>query len=92
MATIEDVIQFRDELKEKFGGTENVAYANISETQLSIAKYSFGAKIHGKHYVYNPIDDSLIREDVVKWIAYHKKSKEAPKKPVDQSQQLDMDY
>ena len=51
MATIEDVIQFRDELKEKFGGTENVAYANISETQLSIAKYSFGAKIHGKHYV-----------------------------------------
>ena len=51
-----------------------------------------GAKIHGKHYVYNPIDDSLIREDVVKWIAYHKKSKEAPKKPVDQSQQLDMDY
>jgi hypothetical protein len=30
--------------------------------------------VQGSHYVYNPTDDSLIREDVVKWIAKKKKT------------------
>lgn len=72
MATIEDLKQYQYELKAKFGADANVAYANVSMTQLSVARYYGGAKVNGKHFVYNPLDDSLIREDVVKWIAKKK--------------------
>lgn len=75
MATIEDLRQLQDEIKAKFGASATVAYANVSMTQLSIARHYGGAKVQGKHFAYNPADDSLIREDVVKWIA--KKRKEA---------------
>jgi hypothetical protein len=46
-------------------------------TQLSIARHYGGAKVQGKHFVYNPADDSLIREDVVKWIAKKRKAAKA---------------
>ena len=74
MATIEDLKEFQDELKAKFGTDASVAYANVSMTQLSIARHYGGAKVQGKQFVYNPTDDSLIREDVVKWIAKQKKA------------------
>ena len=73
MATIDDLKEYQDELKAKFGADANVAYSNISMTQLSIARHYGGAKVQGRHFVYNPSDDSLIREDVVKWIAKQKK-------------------
>jgi hypothetical protein len=74
MANIEDIKKYQTELIEKFGRSTNVAYANVSSTQFSIASHYGGVKINGKHYVYNPTDDSLIREDVVKWIAKKKKT------------------
>lgn len=74
MATIEDLKQHQDELKAKFGADANVAYANVSMTQLSIARHYGGCKVEGKHFVYNPADDSLIREDVFNWIAKQKKA------------------
>lgn len=39
---------------------------NISQTQLSIAAYYGGCTYNGSRYVYNPIDDTLTREDVLK--------------------------
>ena len=77
MATIEDLREFQDELKAKIGANASVAYANVSMTQLSIARHYGGAKVQGKHFVYNPADDSLIREDVVKWIAKKRKAAKA---------------
>ena len=74
--TIEDLREYQTELQFKFGN-ESVAYTNVSMTQLSIARHYGGCKVQGKHFVYNPMDDSLIREDVVKWIAKQKKSRKS---------------
>jgi hypothetical protein len=75
MATIEDLRKYQEEIEAEFGSGANVAYANISHSQFSVVRYSGGCKVHGKHYLYNPVDDSLIREDVVKWVAKRKKNK-----------------
>lgn len=79
MVSIEDIRQFADELEQKFGADAQIAYANISMTQLSIAKHFGGCKVQGKNFVYNLIDDSLIREDVAKWIAKRKKKAQSGK-------------
>jgi hypothetical protein len=76
--TLDDVKEYRNELQTKFGANESVAYANVSNTQLSIARHFGGCNVSGKYFVYNATDDSLIREDVVKWITKRKK-KEALK-------------
>ena len=73
MASIEDIRQFADELEQKFGADAQIAYANVSMTQLSIARHFGGCKVQGKNFVYNATDDSLIREDVAKWIDKRKK-------------------
>jgi hypothetical protein len=75
MAKIDDLRKYQAELKAKFGSDTNVAYANISQTQLSVARHYGIANIQGKRYIYNPADDSLIREDVVKWVAKRKNAK-----------------
>lgn len=77
MTTIKDLEEFKDELETKFGKDTPVAYSNISLTQLSIARHYGGAKIQDKYFVYNYVDDSLIREDVVKW--YKKRAKKGKK-------------
>lgn len=41
-------------------------YYNVSQTQLSIARHYGGAKVHGKYYVYNPVDDTLTLESALK--------------------------
>jgi len=74
MATINDIREFADDIEQKFGADAEIAYAGVSMTQLSIARHYGGCKVNGKYFVYNPLDDSLIREDVVKWIAKRKKS------------------
>jgi hypothetical protein len=66
--TIEKFMQHQVAIMDKFG-CEPLAYANVSYTQLSIARHYGGCKVQGRHFIYNPIDDSLIREDVVKWLA-----------------------
>jgi hypothetical protein len=72
---LEAVIASLDELQSIFG--TNLAYANVSRTQLSIARHYGGCKIQCKHFIYNPTDDSLIREDVVKWLKKKLKKKSA---------------
>jgi hypothetical protein len=76
MITIETIRQNIDALELKFGMDANVAYANVSMTQFSIARHYGGIKVNGHHYVYNPTDDSLIREDVFKWLAKEIKKQE----------------
>ncbi len=73
MATIDDLRKYQAELQSKFGKDTNVAYANISHGPLSVARHYGSATVQGKYYIYNPADDSLIRKDVVKWVAKRKK-------------------
>ena len=40
---------------------------NVSHTQLSIARYYGAINFNGFKYIYNPMTDELIREDVLKW-------------------------
>jgi hypothetical protein len=71
--TIEDIKTYRDELIAKFGRDTRIAVANASSTIFSIARHYGVCKIEGKYFIHNPADDSLIREDVVKWITKRKK-------------------
>ena len=66
--TLEDIKTHCDAAMEKFGQNAEIGYANVSQTQLLIARYSGGCKVQGKHFIYNPADDSLMREDIVKWL------------------------
>jgi len=72
MVSIEDLRKYETELKAKFGG-QQIAVAGASRTIFSVARHYGGCKISGKHFVYNAEDDSLIREDVVKWVKKRKK-------------------
>ena len=56
------------------GGKPQLLYRHISHGQLSIARYSMGARINGFHYVYNPITDELLREDALKSLAQMRKA------------------
>ncbi len=51
---------------------------HVSQTQLSIARYYGGAKVFGVDYVYDPLRDVLIREDVLR--ARGKAEREAKRK------------
>ena len=66
--TLEDLKNHREAAMEKFGLQDQIGYANVSQTQLSIARYSGGCKVNEHHFIYNPADDSLMREDIVKWL------------------------
>lgn len=39
---------------------------NVSATQFSIARHYGGCKVNGVYYRYDPRDDTLTREDVIK--------------------------
>jgi len=73
MATIEDLRKYQTELEAAFGSDTTMAYANVSLGQMSIARHYAGATVNSHTYLYNPADDSLIREDVAKWVAKRKK-------------------
>lgn len=49
--------------------------ANVSYTQLSIARYYGMINFNGYRYIYYPATDELIREDVMKWKAKQLKTK-----------------
>jgi hypothetical protein len=91
MITIATIREHIDALEDKFGMDANVAYSNVSMTQLSIARHYGGCKVGSHHYVYNPTDDSLIREDVVKWLTKEiKKKAKAEVKPKQETKSLDL--
>ena len=59
-----DITEFKKKLDEQEKGPEN--YYQVSQTQLSVARYYGGCRINGSHYIYNPTDDTLTREDILK--------------------------
>ena len=83
--TIESLRKYQDELKLKFGNHATVAYPCVRMTQLSVARYYGGCKVNGFLFIYNPTDDSLIREDVVKWVLSRERRGRA--KPVERGQE-----
>ena len=46
----------------------------VSRSQLSIALFYGGCKFRGRNYIYIPTTDELLRDDVVKWLAKHRKA------------------
>lgn len=44
-----------------------LAISNVSYSYFSVARYSGGIIYQGKHYIYEPTIDALIRSDVYKW-------------------------
>jgi hypothetical protein len=81
--TLDELREHQEELKAEFGTNESIAFANVSMTQLSIARHYGGTKIDGKYFEYNPADDSLIRQDVAQWIAIKRHAKKKEPKPCD---------
>jgi len=77
--TIALLAKYQKALIKKFGESENVAYNSISFTQFSTARHFGGCNVNGKHYLYNPTDDSLIREDVIKFVQKLSKIKKTKK-------------
>lgn len=50
------------------------AIGGVSQSQLSIARHYGGCKFQGRNYLYLPGTDELLRDDVVKWLAKHRKA------------------
>lgn len=48
---------------------------NVSHGQLSIARHYGGCKFNGAQYVYDPTDDSLTRDDVLKLVMRGRRKK-----------------
>lgn len=46
----------------------------VSRSQLSIARFYGGCKFQGRNYSYIPTTDELLRDDVVTWLAKHRKA------------------
>jgi hypothetical protein len=45
-----------------------LAYRDVSNTQLSIARHYGGCTVNGASYYYYPDTDELIRHDVFRWV------------------------
>lgn len=50
------------------------AIGGVSQSQLSIARHYGGCKFRGRHYLYIPETDELLRDDVAKWLTKHRKA------------------
>lgn len=46
----------------------------VSNSMFSLAWYYGGATVQGAAYIYLPLSDELIRADVLKWLAKHRKA------------------
>ena len=53
--------------------------AGVSQTQLSIARYYGAINFNGFKYIYNPLTDELIRQDVLKWKTKNENAKKKTK-------------
>lgn len=63
-----------------------ILYRNVSHGQLSIARYSGGARINGATYTYIDATDELLREDALKELTRMRKN--AKKEPKAEQQSL----
>ena len=46
----------------------------VSRSQLSVARFYGGCTFRGRNYIYIQPTDELLRDDVVKWLAKHRKA------------------
>jgi hypothetical protein len=76
--TLAELRELQPQMREAFGAHESIAYAGVSMTQFSVARFYGSVTVNGQRFFYNPADDSLIREDVAKWAA-KQRVKPAPK-------------
>jgi hypothetical protein len=51
----------------------------VSHGYFSVARHYGGCIVSGKHYVYIPATDELIRDDVMKWVIKLRKKAKKPK-------------
>ncbi len=58
-----------------FGVLDPLAYANVTDTQLSVARHFGGASINGRAFYYVAETDELLRSDLFKWL--HKRRADA---------------
>jgi hypothetical protein len=58
-------------------------YHNVSQSQMSVARYYGGMTVNGQYYAYDPTTDTLVRQDVVKREAKAKKRKKKPPTVID---------
>lgn len=65
-------------------GEVPLVIGNISYTQFSIARYEGGCRYQNKVYIYEPLIDALIREDVHEWARKEWNPKQQPAKPIEQ--------
>ena len=52
----------------QFGAVEPLAYAGVSNTQLSIARHYRGMQVNGQFFYYMVETDELLRHDLFKWL------------------------
>lgn len=50
------------------------AIQGVSHGMFSVARHYGGMKYNGHRYNYIPTTDELIRDDVIKWLAKHRKA------------------
>lgn len=62
---------------------------NVSQTQLSLARYSGGCNYNGDHFIYVLETDELIRADVLKWKKKAQKNVPVPNAQDEPSDMLD---
>jgi hypothetical protein len=58
-----------------------LGWANVSMTQLSLARHRGGVTVNGHHYTYFPASDELWRDDVVKTVKAPRKAAKAAEAP-----------
>ena len=70
-----------------------LGYADVSHTQLSIARHYGAATVRGRHYVYFPESDELWRDDVLAlvhgWRSTDAMARELPPPTMQQASLLD---
>lgn len=62
----------------------------VKSTQFSVARHYGAATYNGWAYTYFPATDELIRKDVVKWLARHRKFKAQMQKAESVQDSIDM--
>lgn len=75
-------------LRERFTSLPPLQIGNVSQTQLSIARHYGGCSYNGHHYVYDPTDDTLMRDDAFRAVMRKRRETEKAAKAAETSGEL----
>lgn len=93
MHKLADILDLPADVQEKLSKpTHALGYRGVSQSQMSLARHYGGILINGQHYTYFPASDELIRYDVLKAIAQHKRQMAALEQMAADAQQLGLGY